>query len=134
MSVPDGLRVLLDAFILWSPDGSFDDQGAGLEDGEAYYDLELAQSIMIEAYRAEHKENLPSRNKRRYEWTQRPGMHRWFLCINYGPPVNAGPQETGWYIDPIRVLGVSDGLCHEVTLAGDCSLGLDHSGSHDWER
>jgi hypothetical protein len=28
----------------------------------------------------------------------------------------------------------ADGLCHEVALAGDCSLDADHSGTHDWER
>jgi hypothetical protein len=26
-----------------------------------------------------------------------------------------------------------DGLCHEITPAGDCSLPAGHGGYHDWE-
>lgn len=37
-------------------------------------------------------------------------------------------------VDQVLIPRSLDGLCHEETLAGDCSLPREHSGKHDWER
>jgi hypothetical protein len=44
-------------------------------------------------------------------------------------------RESSFWVRTIKVDDSrADGLCHEVTPAGDCSLDSDHSGTHDWER
>lgn len=99
-AVPEGLRVVLYGFMIFSPDGSFDGQGAAPHDGEVYNDLGLAKSIAEREWRGP----VRRRDLRGAEWHEVPGLHRWELKINYGPPVSARPSDSHWYIDGVRVL------------------------------
>jgi hypothetical protein len=55
------------------------------------------------------------------------------MVVSFKRPED-GPADTYSF----RLIAIDypqrDGLCHEITVAGDCGFKKNHSGNHDWQR